>query len=68
MDGVSENREIGNICVRACVCVRDLRVKIRVSMLDDYTSRIFLMLLIGGKRICIIVYSQSINKIIFIIK
>jgi hypothetical protein len=54
MYGLSENRELGNICVRAFVCVRDLSAKIRVSVLDDYRSRIFLALLTGGKRIWLI--------------
>jgi hypothetical protein len=54
MDGMSENRELWNICVRACICVRDLRAKIRVSVLDDYRSRIFLALLIASNRVWLI--------------
>jgi len=49
---MSENREVGNVCVRACVCVCvNLRAKMRDSVLDKCRSRIFLALLIGSNLI-----------------
>lgn len=55
MDGVCLKTKYSGICVcvRLFVCV-NLRTKMRVSMLDDYLSRIFLVLLIGSKRIWLI--------------